>query len=90
MSDDPEILAARGAQAEMELRETEKAFDSLRQGFLETIAKSGMEEAPLREKCYLGVTVIDGVKALLIAVAGNKAIAQHDEMIRDILAGKAE
>lgn len=86
---DEEIMAAaRGGQAEMELRETEKAFEGLRLGFLETIAKSGMEETGLREKCYLGVIVLDGVRQLLVSVQASKAVVDYNAVIREAMGEK--
>jgi len=90
MTEDEEIAAARGARAEHELRETSKAFESLRQGLFETIAKSGMTETELREKCYLALMILDGVKSLLTATAGDKAIAEYSQTIREIMSGRAE
>jgi hypothetical protein len=89
-TDEELMAAARGAQAEMELRETEKAFESLRLGLFETIAGSGMEQSVLREKCYLAVFILDGVKQLLLTTAASKAVADHAGLIRGILSGEVE
>lgn len=87
MTEDDTYAAARGAQADHEYRELEAAFAATRNGLFELIAGSAMSETELREKAYVGLHVLDGVKSALLAVAGNKAVAQHADLIRNIMAG---
>lgn len=85
---DPEYARMRGAQAESELRETSAAFEEVRKGLIEAWATSSLGDEGFREKAFLAVQTLDAVKAALLAVAGGKAIADHDELIGNILTGK--
>lgn len=85
---DPDLAAARGAQAEYELRETDQAFKDVRAGLMEAWATSALGEAEFRDRAYHAIQTLDAVKAALIAVASGKAITQHDDLIRNVLAGR--
>lgn len=83
-----ETARYRGTQAASELRETEAAFEEVRARFIDKWATSAIGEQEFREKAFLCVQMLDAVKAVLIAVATGAAMAEHDEMIANILAGR--
>lgn len=85
---DPEHAAMRGRQAASELRETEAAFEEVRAKFIEAWAKSSLGEQEFREKAFLCVQMLDAVRAALITVSTGAAMAESNQMIADILAGR--
>lgn len=89
-TDDELEAISRGAQAAHELRETERAFKTVREGLFEVIAKSALGEQELREKCFLAVQTLDQVKRVLVEVAAGKDVADHSALIRGILNGEDE
>lgn len=74
MNDDQAEQAIRdGRQALAELQMTDKAFARLRQAMFEKIASSPLDAQPLRERLYLSVQILDGVRdALMEAVADGE------------------
>lgn len=88
MTDAAEESAYRGAQAESELRETEQAFADVRSGLLEGIATSSLGDNEFRELSFKALFVLGAVKARLIAVAAGRTMAEHDDLIRNIMEGK--
>lgn len=83
-----ETARYRGAQAASEWRELEQAFADVRAGFLETIATSGLGDTDFREHTFKSIFVLDAVKQRLLAVASGQAMAEHDDLIANILAGR--
>lgn len=87
MTIDPEHSAMRGRQAASELRETEAAFEEVRERFIEAWAKSSLGEQEFREKAFLCVQMLDAVKAALVTVATGASMAENDQLIANVLAG---
>jgi hypothetical protein len=88
MSDESTLAAARGHQADSEYRELDAAFAETRARLLEQIAQSAIGDTEFREKCFFGIQALDGVKSILLQVASGKILAEHDNFIRDVLAGR--
>ena len=88
MTIDPEHAAMRGRQAASELRETEAAFEAVRSGLIEAWASSTLGDSEFREKAFLSVQILDAVKAALITTATGAAMAENDQLIANILAGR--
>lgn len=73
------------AQAGAELRQMDGAFDKIRSDMLELIAKSAMGESVLREKLYLGVSVLDQVRTLLFTMADGVTVIDSNALIRKLM-----
>lgn len=78
----------RGAQADHELRETNAAFEQVRAGLVEAWATSTLGDAEAREKLYLSVQLLDAVRNELMKVATSKPMAESDDLIANIMAGR--
>lgn len=78
---------AAAQEAKSELRQTEAAFEELRQGFMGALIATEASNAADREQCYLAIKILDRVKAALIAKTTDAAIVEHTASIRSILAG---
>lgn len=58
-------VTRRAAQARIEMDETETAFTALRAAMLEEIATSSLAHQDKRERLYLGIQALDGVRKAL-------------------------
>lgn len=85
---DKAIALSEALRAASEYEQLEGAFNSVRQGMFEIIAKSGLGQGGLREQMYLGVSVLDKVRSAIIAVAAEADAAQHSDLIARILTGQ--
>lgn len=88
LTHEEQMAASAGAQAKVELRQTEQAFDAVRQGLFTLIEDSKVAETVIREQAYAGLSILNSVRAALFAVASSADVAEHSSLIRDILAGK--
>lgn len=78
MEDDQAEQAIRhGRQAVAELQLTAKAFVRLRQAMFEKIAASPLDAQPLRERLYLSVQILDGVRAALLEAVADGEHANY-------------
>lgn len=88
LTDDESLALGDAEAARGEFRRTEAAFDQVRASMLELIATSKIGEAVLREKLYMGISVLDQVKTALLTAASDVSMIGHDAKIRAILAGE--
>lgn len=77
----------RGVKAAREFEELSAAFDKVRADLLESIANTKLGEQDARERIYLAVQTMDAVKAALIGVANNAALADHEANISKVMNG---
>lgn len=85
---DRAIALSEALRAASEYEQLEGAFNSVRQGMFEIIAKSGLGQGELREQMYLGVSVLDKVRSAIFAVAAEADVARHRDLIARILTGQ--
>lgn len=74
----------RAHQASKELRETEAAFDGLRDALVAKFIASPAEAQKTRDTCYFAINALDGVRTALREVVDGGVI---EEAIEDLLAG---
>ncbi len=82
IEDDGDILrrAERSAAA---LTETGGAFDRLRAAMVEELLASAVAHQPLREKLYLAVQVLDGVRGALHEAVSAGEVADYRRLLAD-------
>lgn len=73
-------------QAAAELRQTDAAFATIRAEMLEAIARSALGESVIREKLYMGVNMLDRIKASLETLAMSGEMIEHNVLMRDLTA----
>ena len=74
--------AARiGAQAKIELEQTQRAFDGLEVILLEGIASSSPDEGAKRERLYAGINGLRRVRQALIIAASNTAVEDYRKVL---------
>lgn len=78
---------AEAMRTRSEFEQTEAAFDLVRSEMFEAMAATKLGQADLREQLYLGVNMLDRVRAAMRAVISGGAVAEHSAMIRGILTG---
>ncbi len=82
LTDDTDRAALQSAErAATELRETEAAFGRLRAAMVEELLASPVAAEALREKLYLGVQVLDGVRRALHEAVGAGEVAQYRSLL---------
>lgn len=86
---DERLELAAAAQARSEFDQLENAFAEVRAGMLEAIASSAFEDTLIRERLYMGVNVLDNVKAVLIRQAAGAEVARNAAAMREIMSDTA-
>jgi formate dehydrogenase maturation protein FdhE len=74
-------------QAQAELRQTEDAFNEVRDTLIASLVSSGVENREGRESAYYAIRALDLVKAALMAKASGAAVAEYSATIRAIIDG---
>ena len=74
--------ARRAAQAKLELRETEKAFEAVRQAMIGRLFDSPLSSTAEREQLYLGVQALTAVRDALIGVIAAGDLEDAAEQVR--------
>ena len=84
MTDDQDRVALRSAaRAAAELEQTEAAFGRLRGAMVAELLASRVSQGALRETLYLGVQVLDGVRAALHEAVSAGDLADYRALLLD-------
>lgn len=83
MHDDPDRAALAAAEhAAGELQQTGAAFDRLRGAMIDELLASPVAQTVLREKLYLGVQVLDGVRRALHEAVSAGEVANYRALLQ--------
>jgi hypothetical protein len=81
--DDTDRAALQAAErSAVELSQTEAAFGRLRAAMVEELLASPVAADALREKLYLGVQVLDGVRRALHEAVGAGDVVRYRDLLR--------
>lgn len=75
----------RAKASYVEYNELKEAFEAVRHGFLEAIAKTSIGDVQTREALYLSVQIVDAVHEIMLAAKQGAEMDDYQNKIQEAL-----